>query len=80
VTAPSQRSSRCSRRTRRTSRVSSLEPGLIEQGKARTRSSTSSGARRRFELEQAFRLLGRVKGEVGDTAGAVAAYQHAIVA
>src|SRR5947199_345896 len=28
---------------------------------------------------QAFRLLGRVKGEVGDTAGAVAAYQHAIV-
>ena len=28
---------------------------------------------------EGFRLLGRVKSELGDTAGAIAAYQHAIV-
>jgi len=53
---------------------------LIEQGKAQDALPHVQAALGvDSSSSQAFRLLGRVKGEVGDTAGAVAAYQHAIV-
>src|SRR5207245_6421711 len=53
---------------------------LIEQGKAQDALPHVQAALGvDSSSSQAFRLLGRVKGEVGDTAGAVAAYQQAIV-